>query len=261
MNIYNAPLDLFPTLAAAPGKQDGETGFQDFRMLLAGLSQEHQVALERAADLQPEIGSQPARFEERPMVLLSAVDLSQALAAAPEQPATGQHHDAASPMQDRVAQLARPLEDWLARLAAEPEAQPVMHRQPQAGTGKSSAPSGILPAGATNVVEAPKAQGQAIGTAPAPLAQRSAPAESGSRPAPVPAASQDALRSAAQSPFSALLLAQEDGLRLVVKVPALSQPEREKLEIRIARMFAERGLPLAEMQIYQPGMAQIQGTA
>lgn len=201
----------------------------------------------------PEIGDSAIGFGERPVVLLTAPPGSHERASGRKRAIEGIAHQAA----DAARALARPGQHPGAADAHAATASPVTTRPSPSMTGlPPGATEASLPAHhgsstkpAAEAISAGRFATQTDGT----VQNRQAASQPGpAASATARAANALAVRSA---PIQAALVAMDDGFRLIVRVPGLSDEEQADLSERLAELFAQMGEAPPELVIHRSAMS------
>lgn len=291
MNIMDALFGPANMHNSAIAKREGDAFQGSFRDLLEGGREQAEQDATHVAAITPEIGSAALRFEERGLVGSAATQILSQLAITPsdqsaqltqiapasqEQPVELAQQSTVSPVTARDGvELTQKLERVLEHLRSAARTQPEGQAKAQE-LARAPAPAGSP--GSSNAASARSADLQAIGsrtelraveTSARPAAsavptQGTARSETTApRAMQAPARAQPAQQmpgsSGQQTPYSALLVPQGEGMRLIIRAPNLSADELGRLEERIARMFAKRGLAAPETVIHQPASSGAEG--
>ena len=237
--------------ASSPDAGDHGNSLTGFGQILARWDGLEVARSQEAAAIRPEIGSKGKAFIERPLVVLSAVT---GTGKAVEQSPTASHRSASDfleagrlPPPNPIGKFLNALNSW-----AESQLQPSGELAPEASRFSLITQAGFTPGrqGASRSDRAFPSVAQRVANGQLmKLAQTQLAPTRQNSPRPAARGAEGA------SPYSAILIASDTGLRLVIRTPGLAPAEREELEARIAEVFAKRGIAIPQLHIFQPQAA------
>jgi hypothetical protein len=243
---------LWPSSERGIGGDADPAASGGFEQLLEAMRLAMESPDGQAAAPQPEIGSHSQAFEKAQLLVETSLDLSNG--------STPAGRDGADrPISEHHAEIVAKVGDLLERLAARFAPHPI-----QAGEPVEAGPAGIAEPGRdvrlaqTDFPRAPLAS-RPIVHLPAEAAIRHAPgparapsrsvAPQGRPPLPPGTGSGQLSR------FAAQLLATEGGLRVLLRLPHLSDAERGDLELRLGRLLESFGHRRSEIVIHETATA------